>query len=714
MNMMKLLLLVLLAAQLSLMPVQSLLINKDSDNGGNSEAQKSEQIDLAKWGIYKDGTHPVETTKGINNALKWANQNGKTSASLPSGTYLIDKNSRIEMVSNMLFELPMDAVLKKETNDKESYQLMYIGYGIHHVTLKGGTYYGDKEKHDYSKKDNKYSSGTHEGGYGIMTAGATDVTIDGVKAVNFTGDGLILGGYGTMIQDLYENHFVSGEFDNKGKNISNAKKIRTKNPIPLNNVIFKTEREFELSNAQKLPSSFDLFFYKADSTFISKLANRKLRDKLTIPAGATQFNLVFNQATKDKAYVEVWNRKATQNVTVKNSEFAFNRRQGITVGGADQVLISNNSLHDMKGTAPQAGIDVEGGFEVNGYLNTNVVISDNEFYNNAAYDVVLFDGHDAVVDNNHLASKGAIGLAISQPFKGATVTNNHFDGSRLIAAHDAAFIGNKMNDSYTTLEGPNIQIDGMEFTDSVLGISSKVPFGISVSNVTMYNNKKSDSGLSIWKEPIHLKDVTIIGESKLRSIVGGVAEGSIFDNLKVIGFNTFYDLSLPPGTYNGCQFEGAEGGNNGVLSLSASGKYVFDHCTFKPPASGGASLLGNHPNLVLTVQNSTFEIQGNTQAISIQAAKSALVENNTINANALTNTSVELLRIGDYWKQKEKHRVLKAVIRGNTFNTNLAAIGISTIYAGTSAPVYLIENNTLYTAKLALKKNDKDQNNVLK
>lgn len=738
--MIKILLSMLLATQLSLLPDQSLFISKVIGSGidnitqlvakesstlyttdssqlaavSGTDPQETYLIDLVKWGIYKDGTHPVETTKGINNALKWASKNGKRATSLPTGTYLIDKNSRIEMVSNMLFDLPMDAVLKKETNAKESYQLMYVGYGVNNVTLRGGTYYGDKETHDFSKKDNKYSSGTHEGGYGIMIAGADNVTIDGVKAVNFTGDGLILNGYGTMVTDIYENHFVSGDFNEKGKNIKDAKKIRSKQPIQLNHTIFKTEREFEISNPIHLPRTFDLYFYKANGEFVQRLTNKKARDKILIPAGATQFNLVFNQATTAKAYVEIWNRKATQNAVVKDSEFAFNRRQGITVGGADKALITNNTIHDIKGVAPQAGIDVEGGFEVNGYLNTNVTIKDNKFYNNKAYDVILFDGHDAVVENNHLASKGAIGLAISAPFKTATIKNNHFDGTRLIAAHDATFIGNKMNDSYTTLEGPNISIDGMEFTDSVFSISSKVPFGVSASNITMYNNNKSESGLSIWNKPIHLKNITIIGESKLRSVQGGVAPGSIFDNLKVIGFNTKYGLALPPGTYNGCEFEGSDGGSFGGLTVGSAGEYVFDDCTFKSPASLGINLLGDHPNLNLTIKNSAFEVLGDTQAISIQAAKSVLLENNTVTANALTKKTVELVRINDYWKREEKHDVLKAVIRGNTIKSNIEAIGISTIYAGTGAPAYVIENNILYKAKLALKKNDSVKNNVTK
>ncbi|MGO4546011.1 right-handed parallel beta-helix repeat-containing protein [Paenibacillus sp. 2TAB23] len=712
MNIIKILLTLLLSIPLSLLPSASITANAEQDV---PVSQAYYLIELSKFGIHNDGTHPVETTKGINKALQWAAQNGKTTTSLPPGTYLIDKASRINMVSHMVFELPMDAVLQKETNAKESYTLMYLGYGIDHVTLRGGTYAGDRETHDYSKKEHSYTPGTHEGGYGILTEGAKNVTIDGVKAINFTGDGLILGGKNTLAQDLYEGHFIFGDIDDKGKNISNSKKIRTKKPLTFANAIFKTETMFELTNAIKLPQTFDIIFYKSNGTFIKKLKKVKIRDLIQIPAGATQFHIVFEQASKKNAYVEFWNRSVSKDVVVKNSEFAYNRRQGITVGGADRVLIENNKLHHIKGTMPQSGIDLEGGFGENGNRNSNVTIRNNHFYDNASYDLILYDGKDAIVEGNHFASKGVIGLAISEPFTGATIKDNHFDGTRIVAAHDAVFIGNKMNDSSTTINGPNITIDGMTFTDSLFSISASKAFGVSVSNVTINNNEKSDSGLSIWGKPIRLKNVTINGKGKLRVVSGGASEGSVFDNLKVIGFNTDYGLSLPPATYNQCVFEGAaSSGKFGSINLTLAGKYVFDGCSFQSPETLNTMLHGDHPKLDVTIKNSKFELLGNAQAISIQSAKNVLLENNTIEAEKLTSNKMEIIRINDYWKRTEKHDVLKAVIRGNTIKTNVAAIGIATLYAGTGAPAYLIENNTLYTAKLLQKKNDTLKNNSLK
>ncbi|BCG57414.1 S-layer homology domain-containing protein [Paenibacillus sp. URB8-2] len=666
-------------------------------------------IELARWGIYNDGTHPVETVKGINNALIWARQKGITATTLPPGTYLIDKNSRIAMVGDMLFDLPMDAVLQKETNGKERYDVMYVGYGANNVTLRGGTYIGDKQTHDYSQRD-PYNTGTHEGGYGIFVEGAKNTTIDGVKAMYFTGDGLVLGGFGTMFKDLYAASFVSGGIGASGQPIGDSTKVRTKDGIYFNNAIFKTERTFEISNIANLPSNFTVYFYRTDGSFI-KSQPALAREIMTIPDGAAYFHLVFIKASSTGAYLEAWNRTVTQNPVVKNSEFAYNRRQGITVGGADNALIMNNILHDIKGIAPQSGIDVEGGYGENGNLNTNIFIKNNEFYNNAVYDVILYDGHDATVEGNHLASKGTIGLAVSETFKNAKVVNNHFDATRIIAYHDASFLGNRMNDSGTFFQGPNIVIDGMEITNGKLSVSAKNPKGVKVSNVNIQITKKVDAGFAVSGEPIEVSNVTVTGEAAFASFNGNPKPGSAFNNIKVLGFNSAQGMTLPQGMYTNSIFEAADGSRFGS-TIVASGVYSFDNCTFASNATGNNALIASHANLDLKITNSKFNVKGDASAITVETANRVVLENNTVTAMKLARTSVELIKINDYWKRNDPADVFNVSIISNTVTSNIAAVGISTIYAGTNAPPYTVKNNILNKAVLALKSNDVQSGNI--
>ncbi|MFD0961017.1 right-handed parallel beta-helix repeat-containing protein [Paenibacillus chungangensis] len=665
------------------------------------------QIDIGRWGIRNDGTAPKETTSGLNRALEWAHSTGIDAVTLPPGNYSIDKDSHIAMVSNMVFQLPDDVVLQKETNGKENYEILVVGYGVSNVTLRGGIYRGDKDMHDYSGKDHPYSAGTHEGGHGIALRGASAVTIEDVKAEQFTGDGLLIAGTGTMTKDLYENHFETGGIDDKGKPVEAAGKIRTKEPVSLQHDIFKEQGVFELSNAKHLNRSYDIYFYNGTGKLLQKLTDKKVRDMMAIPDGASSFHLVFNQSEQKNAYIEVWNRVVSSDVVVKDSEFAYNRRQGISVVGGDGILIVNNELHHMKGTMPQSGIDLEGGFGENGHRNSNIIIRSNRFHNNASYDLILYDGRDALVEHNYMGSKGAIGLAVSEPFTGALIRNNHFDGTRIIAYHDVVFKDNRLNDSYTTLTGPNIVIDGMSLTNATLSIAASEPFGVRASDVNIrITNAEAEAGLSLWGKRIRLDRITIEGTPKLRSVQGGIESGSIINDLRVVGFNSQYGVSLPPATYNRCYLEGAEGESFGSIGVGGRGPYRFNDCTFVSSKTASVNMTAGHADLDLTIKHSTFRLSGNTSAITIDAAKQLSLLNNTIVAPSLTSNKVELIRLNNYWHREEPHDILQATITGNTLETNIDAVGISTLYAGTGAPPYVVKDNELGIARLQVKATD--------
>lgn len=626
-----------------------------------------------------------------------ANQNGYDSFIVPNGTYLISKNSSIKMVSNITVELEKDAVFQKENNSYTEYSLLNIGPGVHHVTLKGGTYKGDKDTHNYS------SGGTHEDGYGIITSGASDITIDGIKAINFTGDGLSVGSMGTLIDEFYAKDFTSGSVDDSGKLINDPNKMRLEN-LPLTHPYFGIQQTFQFLHQQNMPKSshqYIAYFYQKDGTFISKHDSKTTNTPVSwgltsIPKNASFMHVVFNtpKVSKD-IYLEFWMQGVSKKVTVKNSEFAFNRRQGITVGGAQDVVIENNKIHDMKGTAPQSGIDLEAGY----LLNNKITVKNNHFYKNQAYDLILYDGRNAVVEGNHFASK-SIGLAISEPFKYATITNNHFDGSSIYAYNSADFKDNKMNDGLAAFLGQDLIIDGMQFTDSLVNLSSSKPFGIKVSNITVKNTKKQHTQFGINKNPLHLKNISITGQAALDSFAGNVPDGSIFDNLQVISYER---TQLPRGTYNNCVFEAAEG-KSGV-AVNNSGTYEFNNCSFTSN-KGGFEINAVHgvPESV-SLKNSTINVLGdNSNGISIQAGKKVLIENNTIQTGLFPYKHLAVIKVGDYWKKDAPTKVLHLTIKGNTLiSKDKEAVGISTIHAGKNAPPYQIEDNNLNNLKLELK-----------
>ena len=67
------------------------------------------------------------------------------------------------------------------------------------------------------------------------------------------------------------------------------------------------------------------------------------------------------------------------NVSVHDCNIYYNRRQGISIISADMINIYKNKIHDISGTKPAAGIDLESNNEEE-KIN-NIKIYENEFYN---------------------------------------------------------------------------------------------------------------------------------------------------------------------------------------------------------------------------------------------------------------------------------------------------------------------------------------------
>ncbi len=85
-----------------------------------------------------------------------------------------------------------------------------------------------------------------------------------------------------------------------------------------------------------------------------------------------------------------------ERVQIKNSNFASNRRQGISIVGGVDILVENNEIHHTSGTAPEFGVDLEGA----GRVNRGVIIRGNNFHHNVGGDIVNTDGKNILVENN--------------------------------------------------------------------------------------------------------------------------------------------------------------------------------------------------------------------------------------------------------------------------------------------------------------------------
>lgn len=83
-------------------------------------------------------------------------------------------------------------------------------------------------------------------------------------------------------------------------------------------------------------------------------------------------------------------------ITIRNNNIFNNRRQGVSLVGSLRVLIENNEIHHIKGTAPQFGIDIEGA----GRRDRDIVIRKNYFHHNRGGDIVSSTGRNTFIIDN--------------------------------------------------------------------------------------------------------------------------------------------------------------------------------------------------------------------------------------------------------------------------------------------------------------------------
>ena len=89
---------------------------------------------------------------------------------------------------------------------------------------------------------------------------------------------------------------------------------------------------------------------------------------------------------------------SVKHIQIRNNNFSNNRRQGISVVGAEDLVIEKNEIHHTKGTAPQFGIDIESAI----YKTKDVRIQQNYLHHNRGGDIVNVDGEDVVIQQNIL------------------------------------------------------------------------------------------------------------------------------------------------------------------------------------------------------------------------------------------------------------------------------------------------------------------------
>jgi len=370
-------------------------------------------IDPAKFGIFNDGTHAVETSKGLNAALQQAKAEGANRIVFPQGTYLINEADPIVLDHKDTIIDLNGATLQIQTNGLPNYSVVEIVHGAENLRLTNGTIVGDRYTHDY-----KTTPGTHEWGACIQFTGGIHLEVDHLLLMQAAGDGASTGAYGSrtrpellarIMHDVELRDLESGAFNPQGEKVASTKMVRTIEPYDMT----RCKGEFELGYSggyQGFPfiksRVYQVYFLDADRKFLEKKQVLQFR-KVTIPAGAKYAHFEFNQsevsdvpahagAGKGSLLARITNFTPPQEVHLHHNVFSENRRLGLAFTGGQRWVIEENRFEKTGGTNPMCGVDFEDGAE----LMQDVVFRRNTFQDNKGGDLAVCAGTELLFEEN--------------------------------------------------------------------------------------------------------------------------------------------------------------------------------------------------------------------------------------------------------------------------------------------------------------------------
>ncbi|WP_377864789.1 right-handed parallel beta-helix repeat-containing protein [Bacillus sp. R86525] len=664
-------------------------------------------LELERWNVKNDGTDADNTSKGINNALLWAFQQGFIEVVLPMGTYLIDENTPIEPQSFMTLNLG-GSTLKIRSNGLVKYAIVRYQRNQKFSRVTNGRVEGDKDTHDYTTIPH-----THEWGYGIEVGNTTPaegsnmnyISIDNMEILNCTGDGIAMESTWGQIgeYDFASTFEVGGISDVNGSLIVDDNKIRSNLKIDLHHSSIIKWGYFGLYGdgyggigSEIYTELYDVLFYKADNTFVTAANRVKFFEEVSVPKEADYAKIVLHQGTiptENGCKITVRIPEFSRSVFIEKCKIHDCRRLGISVSGAKQIYIRDCEIYKMKGTAPQGAIDIEDGYRLNQYIN----IERNNIYDNQGYNVVVVGGRYINIIQNKLANNS---LVVGENVEKVIINNNHLREVSCVLSGEVTFTNNQMYATRVTIDQGDKEalIGNCIFHNSALLMGRDKAYCIQVNQCEFFSDRdlfhsfsQLGSIIGFSAEPQTISNCVIKGGAvegtSLTGVSPGMKNGWRLNNIAFIDTKHPQGIitNLPPGVYTGCKFE-----NSGTISFvtkTPQAEYEFNGCSFSWDAYNLFTVESSQRIAMLKVKNSNFRGGRWGSAFFLWDIGGRIEFNNNV-FEYLNSESTD--SIMNFWNETFTSEFM--LIENNIFRSNKSMIGVNANQISSSITLIFKDN----------------------
>ena len=640
----------------------------------SAETLKNYGVDIQKFNINNNGLNPIETSKGINDALNYAAKNKYDKITFPKGEYCISEENPITMVSNLIVDLN-GATFKINDNGLQHYTVIDFS-NCSNSQLINGIILGDRETHDY-----KTIEGSHEWTCGIVFNNCDNCILDNVTISSFPGYG-ISSSLGENLSDLIigvtKENLSIGNINDKGKLNNKKGTIRTIDPLNISNV----GGEFELGYNKGYmgypymqSKEYLSYFYDENMKFISKVDNCKQYKKVLIPDNAKYVHFVFKQdyvpergdTDFNGTTVFLTNYSSPNNITIKNCLIEKNKSLGMGICGGYNWNIENNMFNENGGGAPGYAIDLEDGWE---YMDS-FLFKNNKFIGNNN-DIVSCAGDNIIFENNSFTSTVYMwGRTTNYKF-----LNNSFSN-----------IAMNINYEYST----DTECSGNTYNNCRIAITSKnkdAEFNINNENII-------DTHVNTMPENVSIIDSKITADN--------------IDNIRIYG--NFKDCHISKVTGSLVNFRGEK------CKINNSNIYIQEEVNFKESNIEDTNIASFTTTEKITLDNNQLKntkislstwgcptevlLKNNTISIdkdsllhlSAGVTKEVILDNNTIENNS--NKSLINLFDTSYTKAKGK-----LILKNNTINQGNSDYIFDGVKIESGEFDFIYNNNHINGAKL--------------
>lgn len=354
--------------------------------------------DLAKFGIHNDNTHPVETTKGLTEMLKWAGDHGYRKVVLPTGTYAIDENTTVQMATRLTLDMN-GSTFKLNPSAKGSGMMLEM-YHCTDSHVINGTFQGDLKQHDF-----KHAPHNSEWLSGIAMGQDTRYcSFENLTVKEIAGYGVCtsIGGNGTRSYSEVTKgagKFAPGDVDDRG-NVIPSNVRTTSGLIDISKFVASKNGFFQLGiylGYQGNPADtwvYNASFYDKDKHYLGAIPGFLYR-RLYPPKNAHYARLTLYSTATPKN-LSLFEFRPPYNCAFLNIKMKDIRCCAMVPSGFNNLLVDGCRFDHCGWAATRCAFDAEDGWDG----MQDLFFRNNVFGENPANEFLTDAGHNFVMTGN--------------------------------------------------------------------------------------------------------------------------------------------------------------------------------------------------------------------------------------------------------------------------------------------------------------------------